>query len=575
MWDTQLKQNGFSGNDFSIKDYDNSTFHEFSIIVSTATTKNLALKHPETKFIVVSDTQDPLQNAIISHFIKNEHLDVQAIALSDILAVEVTSSTVFVFLQEIGKPFLYDMDAPTFELLKAVLNHAQRLLWVTHGPIGTHASPKVRLIDGFARVLRSEMNSRTLVTLDFQDQQEPAEYATKIIEMCEKIVFEKEDKNHDLEYNYRDGAWNIGRIIEAKELDRKLHHSVSPEVSEKLVKEVGAVSLTIATPGLLDSLFFESDDTYSNDLPPGEIEIKVQYLGLNFRDLVVALGRHPDTTFGCECSGIISRVGNYCGELKVGDRVCATKIGCMSTFVRCSTELVFKIPTKISSDIAAGTLIAGSTVYHSLVRNANLERGESVLIHSASGGTGQLAIQLAKHLGCEIFVTVGFNSKKALLAAKYDIPEDHIFYSRDLSFAAGIKRMTNGRGVDCVLNSLSGDGLVASWEVIAPYGRFIELGKVDIAENSKLPMAPFEKNATFSAVAIDDLIKERPKAFRKTMLQVMELLDKGVLHVAEPLQVMPVSNMQEGMRLMQSGKLSGKIVFSVDEEDKIPVSCLH
>lgn len=217
-------------------------------------------------------------------------------------------------------------------------------------------------------------------------------------------------------------------------------------------------------------------------------------------------------------------------------------------------------------------IITGSTVYQSLINVAKLQRGESILIHAASGATGQMAIQIAKHLGCDIYVTVGFNKKKELIMERYGIPEDHIFYSRNLSFAKGIRSMTQDRGVDVVLNSLSGDALIATWELIAPYGRFIELGTLDIYTNNKLPMSAFAKNVSFSAIAIDALSVERPKVFREIMLNVIDFFSKGILHSVHPFQLMSIKNFQDAMRLLQTGKTSGKIILSVDGADVIPVS---
>ena len=128
---------------------------------------------------------------------------------------------------------------------------------------------------------------------------------------------------------------------------------------------------------------------------------------------------------------------------------------------------------------------------------------EANLNCSTTTGLGQAAIQLAKHIGAEIFVTAGSPTKRRLLMDQYDIPSDHVFNSRDLAFAKGIMRMTNGKGVDVILNSLAGDALRKTWECIAQFGRFIEVGKKDILCNSGLEMIPFLRNVTFAGVNIE------------------------------------------------------------------------
>lgn len=120
-----------------------------------------------------------------------------------------------------------------------------------------------------------------------------------------------------------------------------------------------------------------------------------------------------------------------------------------------------------------------------------------------NSGLGQAAIQLAKHVGAEIFVTVSSEEKRRLLEEEYQIPEDHIFNSRDTAFARGILRMTNGKGVDVVLNSLADEALRKTWECIAMFGRFIEVGKKDILANNGLDMMPFLRNVTFASVNLE------------------------------------------------------------------------
>jgi NADPH:quinone reductase-like Zn-dependent oxidoreductase len=575
IWDTVLRQNGFSGNDFVLHDYEDSKCHEFSIIVSTATKETVPLGSDE-RILIVTEPNSLLQQEVAqiihAELRSNNKPTVEIIPLADVLSIKDPTSAFFIFLPELKKPFPYELGPSTIELLKEIGTRAQRLLWVTHGTKTMETSPKVRMIDGLARVLRSETNSRTFVIIDFEDPQIDKEsWAKMIVKVLIETISTAVQRN-EVEYVERNGTLLTNRVVETKDLEYELHAKVCPQVKETKIQEAGRIALTIGKPGLLDSLYFISDDGFSTELAADEIEIEDQYLGLNFRDLLVALGRYDDKFFGCECAGVVTRVGNKCEDFKKGGRVCVAKIGCMNTCVRSHKDLAFNIPDELPSMEAAGLVIAGSSVYYSLVQTAKLQRGESILIHSASGPSDQMAIQLAQHLCCEIFVTVGFDNKRALVMEQYKIPEDHIFYSSNLSFSAGIMRMTNDRGVDVVLNSLSGDALVASWEVIAPYGRFVELGKVDISGNSKLPIASFAKNVSFTAVAVDNLILEQPKVFRIAMLSVMDLLKHKILRSVQPLNVIPISTLQEGMRLMPSGKMSGKVVFSINPADLVPVS---
>lgn len=155
--------------------------------------------------------------------------------------------------------------------------------------------------------------------------------------------------------------------------------------------------------------------------------------------------------------------------------------------------------------------------------------------------------------------------------ATYGIPEDHIFYSRDTSFAEGVKRQTSGRGVDLVLNSLAGEELMASWGCIAPYGRFLEIGKRDILSNKKLPMLQFARNISFAAIDIAAMIRERPHLIQKCLKPVVELVAQKRIRIASPLRVFDVHQVEDAFRYLQSGLNAGSVALNIAEDATVPV----
>ncbi|KAI0813107.1 KR-domain-containing protein [Xylaria sp. FL0064] len=331
--------------------------------------------------------------------------------------------------------------------------------------------------------------------------------------------------------------------------------------------------MTISNLAVPDSFYWEEDIEYHETLAGDEIEIAVEAIGINFRDVLVAFGRF-DSPFGVECAGTVTRVGTHCRDIRLGDRVCAVIDGCARTYARCHYELPAKIPPDMTMAEAASLSATGVTAYHSLITLANLKKEETIPIHSAAGGTGQMALQIAQTIGAEIFVTVGTMEKRMLMKEVYGLSDSHIFYSRDTSFSRDIHRATNGRGVDVVLNSLAGDLLLASWECVAPLGRFIELGKADIEANSKLPMSHFRKNVTFYAVAIDSLSLQQPLIIGKALKAIMNLISQKVMRTASPLNTHPISEVETALRTMQSGKNVGKAVLVITTADKVPTLLL-
>jgi NADPH:quinone reductase-like Zn-dependent oxidoreductase len=247
----------------------------------------------------------------------------------------------------------------------------------------------------------------------------------------------------------------------------------------------------------------------------------------------------------------------------------------MKTYPRAHEWTTAKIADSVSFEDACAVVIPGMTAIQSLIEIARLEKGEKILIHSASGGTGQVALQIAQMVGAEVFATVGFEHKKQLLMDEYGVPADHIFYSRDTSFAQGIMRITNGYGVDVVLNSLAGESLRASWECIAPYGRMLEIGKADINANASLPMAYFAKNVLYAGVDLRHIVKDTNKKGKelsyKLLQKTMDLARDGSIRSPSPLHVYDVDKVEDAFRYLASGKNSGRIVIRVNQSTKVQV----
>jgi NADPH:quinone reductase-like Zn-dependent oxidoreductase len=229
------------------------------------------------------------------------------------------------------------------------------------------------------------------------------------------------------------------------------------------------------------------------------------------------------------------------------------------------------MPDFMSFEEAASLPIAYCTAYHS-IKTANLCKGESVLIHAASGGLGQALLMLCQYMGANIFTTVGTAEKKAFIMDKFGIPESHIFNSRDESFAACVLGSTNNRGVDVIFNSLSSELLRVTWNCIAPFGRFIELGKRDLAINSRLEMAPFTRNVSFAAVDIMAVLKEKPAYGARLWREVMSLIRDGKLRAPGPISIYGMAEIEKALRIMQGGRHIGKLVAVPRAEETSLVS---
>lgn len=223
-------------------------------------------------------------------------------------------------------------------------------------------------------------------------------------------------------------------------------------------------------------------------------------------------------------------------------------------------QTFIKVPSFLTTSIAASLPVAFSTAHYAINYVAQLRSDESILTHGAAGGVGQAAIMLTKLIGARIFATVSSESKKQLLMEKYGIESENIFNSRDDSFADGIMRMTNKKGVDVVLSSLAGEALRRTWRCIAWFGRFIELGQKDIESNTGLDMAPFIRNVSYQSVNLLGLLQHDLPTCSDVFQDVDQMLDNGSVHAIEPITFYPMPKVEDAFRLMQTGKHVGKVV---------------
>ena len=330
------------------------------------------------------------------------------------------------------------------------------------------------------------------------------------------------------------------------------------------------VTLDIGAPGRLDSLHYLSAERKA----PGrdEVEIKVYVSALNFKDLLKAMGTisagiledtHFGEAFGMECAGVVTRVGEGVNKFRPGDEVVASpKAGSFRSYVTVDQQYVYLKPRRLSME-EAPNFTGFLTAYHGLVNVARLRAGEKVLIHNATGGVGLAAVQVARWIGAEIFATAGSIAKREFLQG---LGITHVMDSRTLQFADEVKEATGGRGVDVVLNAMSGEALMKSFALLAPYGRFVEIGKQDIAENSGLPMNTFNRNVSFTAIDLDRMLHDRVPFLDDLINDVRGAFERGDFDPV-PVTAFPAAEVEQAFRFMAQSKHIGKVVVRMAEED--------
>ncbi len=304
---------------------------------------------------------------------------------------------------------------------------------------------------------------------------------------------------------------------------------------------------------------------------PSEVQIAIAASALNFKDVLHTLGmlkghseqlgilKAQDQPLGFECSGKITEVGKNVQGLVVGDQVIAVAPqGCMKSTVTVDASLVVKKPSSLNSEAAAAIPTVFLTAVYGLEELAKIKKGDRVLIHACAGGVGQAALQVAQRVGATIFATAS--------KGKWDFLRSqgvtHIMDSRTLDFAEDIKRSTHGEGVDIVLNSLRGDYIPKSLEVLAPNGRFVEIGKIDIWSAEKIKQE--RPDVRYFSFDLGDEIRETPILFPRLLSKITERFALGE-YKALPMKTFQISEASKAFQYLAAAKNIGKVVLRVPE----------
>ena len=457
--------------------------------------------------------------------------------------------------------------AVDFEAVQKLLTQqGKNIVWLLEGATMDSQRPEQAIIQGLARSTRSENDQIRLVTLDVSPASDSDQISQRVLQVLDPRV------NED-EVTERDGTLFIPRVEADDALNSKLQNGVCGAPRLERFGQERPLALKLGKVGLLDTLVFGEDEKLTDcDLREDEIEIEVKASAINFRDIAASMGIIEDDKLGDECAGVVIRKGDQVKDsaFQIGDRVVAWRPGqgAHCTIVRNHASLCYKLGSMPFAVAAAMPLIL-TTAHYALIDIARLQPGETVLIHSAAGGVGQMAIQVAQMTGAKVIATVGSQAKRDLLKTKFALNDDQIFSSRNDSFVTGIKAVTLGKGVDVALNSLAGTLLHATWGCIAPFGRFIEIGKRDIHENTNIQMDPFRKNVTFASVDLITMFEHNKPLGSRVFQECCNLVHDGVICPPETITELPYAEAQKGFRLLQMGKHTGKVVLVPNKDDLV------
>nr|ALQ32998.1 putative polyketide synthase [Fusarium sp. NRRL 52700] len=550
-WEQELQTAGFRVPDAAV--LDSAEPHQLNamIVARPATNDNhnkqvtlLTLSHYETK-----------SESTLRQTLEGRGYVVQRCTFSDL---SVPNGQDIITVLDDEQPFFENLQECRFESFKTLAGNLKDagILWITHLSQLHCSDPRFGQVLGISRTLRSEM-LLDFATCEVDNIQSSSD---RIVDVFERFQLRQEDETlkPDYEYSVIENTVYVGRM-----------HPFSAQANLLVPSEDDPVALRTSKPGRLDALHWASYN--APGLEDDHVEIKVQAAGLNFKDVLCAMGIVEGSNgFGLEGAGIVCRVGPKVTGLKKGDRVMFISHSAFSTQVVVSENLCEKIPDDLSFEDAATMPCVFATSYYSIFNIGNLKKGQasnarSILVHSACGGVGISTIQLAQMAGATIYATVSNEEKIQYLQENFGLDRSCIFNSRNDSFVENIMLKTGGKGVDLALNSLSGELLHATWKCIAPFGKMVEIGKRDLIGAGKLDMSIFEDNRSYSCVDLDQLCFQRGEIAKELLKNVIDLYEKRFIHPIRPIKVYNSREILDSFRYMQQGVHLGKIVVLMDD----------
>ncbi|RMD44521.1 hypothetical protein DV735_g512, partial [Chaetothyriales sp. CBS 134920] len=562
-WKEALTAAGFGGID---------AIHYDGYLNNNILSRPARARRRSKRITLLCSSKDPARAITVKNILQAHGFEVDDCLFED-GACAVVDGQDIVSILDLSHPFFHDLTEKQFEafkdLLKNVSNKDSGILWITGTAQVDCTDPRYAMVNGVARVIRTEMNI-TFATLELQ------KFDDKSLEAVPQVLaefqqrLEEEDVAPTTEWAHSKGETLISRYhfinvpeslrdtssikaesptdtgsIKAESpTDTGSIKAESPtdtgSVKAESPKDTGRIKamtgrkLEQHRPGLLDTLYWKPIDS-GPELDDNEVLVSVK------ADVLISTGIITEAYsigrgFGYEGSGLVVGLGKAVTKLAIGDRVILGYSGALSTVVQVDQRLCARMPEDMTFEQGATLPVVYSTAIHALM------------------DVGR------------IYCTVGSEEKVKHLVEEYGIPRDRIFSSRNADFCDRIMQQTKGRGVDLVLNSLSGELLHASWACVAKFGTFIEIGRRDLVGRGRLDMANFEANRTFVGFDLLLLLNERKDMLERFLERCIELWQAGMIKAITPMHVSPAASVSNVLRSMQRGLHYGKMVVRMPEE---------
>lgn len=476
-----------------------------------------------------------------------------------------------------GENLLLAADQQRIGIFQHLAANASSMLWITSCGMVKGRNPDGAFVAGLLRTLGTENPSGHFLSVDIDAEDFRVKDKQELDELVRCLADQESALQHaDVEVNreltWQDGLMWVSRVVPDSGLHDYAEMVAAPEehdLQSVTLSSQAPVRAAFGVPGILTSLYFRPYTELWQPLPHDAIDVKVEAVGLNWKDLGLCSGRFDQNNLSNEYCGIVSRKGSAVYNLDIGDHVYGIGKGHFGNYTRVPAALAQKLRPGVDPIEAATMPLVYMTAVYAFEYVTRLRRGQKVLIQSASGGLGLAALQLARSKGAEVFATVGTAEKARFLSEVIGLPVDHVFSSRGSPDLSSIASATRDGGFDVILSTAQGDMLYESIKALAPLGTLVDVGRLDVTGSKSMAMQLFQKSAGFTSFDLGLLVDHDVGLGGDLMRRVDEHYRAGRIGSIHLAGVSSISQLDKALLELSKGKHTGKMVVSYRDPESV------
>lgn len=524
---------------------------------------------------VVTNELSALKESLIKLF-EAKGLATRTVTLEN---ADAAASKWVVSLVEAERPFVIQWSSSDLENMKKLVSSAEYILWITRGGQLLGESPTNlawSATTGLLRTLRVEMAKLKIPHIDLSPELDlESSRAAGVIYDCFTASSPAKSYQTEMEYAEKGGDVLIPRFSSNDSFDREIdRHASRDKTFMGLLGAQGGrrLKLQAGKAGTAAALLWTDDGEeggVASALSDDEVEVETHFVGLGHEDIDVVRGSSLATVIGGQASGVVTRVGAKVTRLQQGQKVVAVRPEAARMYMRLSQDFVHQVPNAVSLAAAASLPRAYIAAYYALNNVARLQPGQSALVYGADSMIGQAAVQLANHIGAEVFAVVDSTSHEGVGG----VSPSRVFDSSNTSFSGAVRRATSGAGVDVVLQALPGQVSQQAWACVASFGHFIEYGKTSHCTSYlQTSVTTGATNTVFATVDMEAVESARPQIFSEIFATVHGLLTAGAVGVLSPPSVFQAGEIDKAMSELENTTKTGAVVLDIKADSPVPVT---